>query len=65
MDINKIISIIREQAISAPTNNVGDGKIGGLPPDEPPVRNKKKKKKNIYLGKGSRKWWLQNLKDNG
>ena len=48
MDINKIISIIREQAISAPTNNVGDGKIGGLPPDEPPVRNKKKKKEEVY-----------------
>ncbi len=62
MDINKVISIVRilkEQ----PTNSVGDGSATSLPPSvEPGV---KKKKKNIFLGKGSRKFWLQNLKDNG
>ena len=43
MDINKIISIIREQAIAAPTNNVGDGKIAGTVEagDDPPVKKKK------------------------
>ena len=41
----------------APTNNVGDGKIAGLPPDDPPVR---KKKRYIYGGKGSRKMWMNN-----
>ena len=42
-------------AVSGPTNNVGDGNIAGLPPDDPPVR---KKKKYIYAGRGSRKNWM-------
>ena len=48
----------------APINNVGGGQIAGTKEagDDPPVR---KKKKNIYLGKGSRKYWLQSLKGNG
>ena len=70
MDINKVISTIRrlkEEAIAAPTNSVGDGSKVGLPPThEPPgVPSSKKKNKNDwnYLkgGKGSRKFWLQNL----
>ncbi len=46
----------------APINNVGGGNIAGTPEsgDHPPVR--KKKKKNIYLGMGSRVQWLRNLK---
>ena len=46
----------------APINNVGGGNIAGTPEsgDHPPVR--KKKKKNIYLGIGSRVKWLRNLK---
>ena len=66
MDINKIISIIREQAIAAPTNNVGDGQIGGTVEagDDPPV--KKKKRKPTPVGRyGSRRVWIDNLKDNG
>ena len=45
----------------APINNVGGGQIAGTKEagDEPPVRKKKKK---IYLGKGSRRYWLQSLK---
>ena len=48
----------------APVNNVGGGRIAGTPDagDDPPVRKKKKK---IYLGKGSRRYWLQSLKGNG
>jgi len=45
---------------STPTNNVGDGKIAGTPqadPNNPPVF--RKKKKNIYLGIGSRKRWMK------
>ena len=66
MDINKIISTIRrlkEEAVAVPTNNVGSGQIAGTKEagDDPPV-NKKKKKKNIYLGMGSRVQWLRNLK---
>ena len=45
-------------AISGPTNNVGDGKIAGTVEagDDPPVR---KKKKHIYLGRGSRRNWMK------
>ena len=65
MDIDKIINIVRnlrEEAMVAPTNNVGSGKIAGTKEagDDPPVR--KKKKKYIYGGRGSRRMWMQ---DNG
>ena len=45
----------------APINNVGGGQIAGTKEagDDPPVRKKKKK---IYLGKRSRRYWLQSLK---
>ena len=62
MDIDKIINIVRnlrEQAVmAAPTNSVGSGKIAGTVEagDEPPVR--KKKKKYIYGGHGSRRMWM-------
>ena len=38
-----------------PTNNASSGNIAGLPPDNPPV---KKKKRYIYGGRGSRKMWM-------
>ena len=66
MDIDKIITIVRnlrEQAVmAAPTNSVGSGKIAGTKQagDNPPVR--KKKKRYIYGGRGSRRMWMQ---DNG
>ena len=44
---------------AVPTNNASSGAIAGLPPDQPPV---KKKKKYIYGGHGSRKMWLANKK---
>ena len=52
MDIDKIINIVRnlrEEAMTAPTNSVGSGKIAGTKEagDDPPVR--KKKKKYIYF----------------
>ena len=70
MDINKFISKIRSFREEAPTMSVGDGSSTALPPaEEPGVRMGKRKKKKDwnYLkgGKGSRKFWLQNLKDNG
>ena len=48
----------QEQAMAAPTNNVGGGKIAGTVEagDDPPVR---KKKRYIYQ-KGVRKLWKQN-----
>ena len=65
MDIDKIINIVRnlrEEAMVAPKNNVGSGKIAGTKEagDDPPVR--KKKKRYIYGGRGSRRMWMQ---DNG
>ena len=62
MDIDKIINIVRnlrEEAMVAPTNNVGSGKIAGTKEagDNPPVR--KKKKRYIYGGRGSRRMWMQ------
>ena len=35
-------------AVAAPTNNASSGAIAGLPPDDPPV-NLKKKKKNLNM----------------
>ena len=65
MDINKIIKKIRdlrEEMVAAgvPTNNASSGNIAGLPPDSPPV---KQKKRYIYGGRGSRKMWLTNKKN--
>ena len=65
MDINKIIKKIRdlrEEMASAgvPTNNASSGNIAGLPPDSPPV---KQKKRYIYSGRGSSKMWLTNKKN--
>ena len=61
--LEKLISIvrsIREEVAAAPTNNASSGAIAGLPPDSPPVKNKKK---YIYGGHGSRKMWLANKKN--
>ena len=44
----------------APTNNASSGAIAGLPPDNPPV---KQKKRYIYGGRGSRKMWLASKKN--
>ena len=64
--IDKILQIIhnlREEGMSVagigPTNSTNKPNqpisVAGLPPDTPPVR----KKKNIYLGIGSRKKWMK------
>jgi len=59
MDINRIISIIRNLKEDAPTNSAGGGNIAGLPPDHPPVNIKKKKPPIIARGllPGARKRW--------
>ena len=51
-----------EMGVSAspPANNASSGNIAGLPPDSPPV---KQKKRYIYSGRGSRKMWLANKKN--
>ena len=60
--LRKFIDIIHNLN-EEPVNNVGGGQIAGPNEagDQPPV-NKKKRKKNIYLGIGSRTSWLRNLK---
>tara|TARA_Y100000004_G_scaffold80113_1_gene90042 strand:+ start:497 stop:676 length:180 start_codon:yes stop_codon:yes gene_type:complete len=58
MDINKIISIVRNlKEEGGPTMSVGTGAIAGTAEagDDPPV---KKKKRYIY-GQGYRKLWQQ------
>ncbi len=65
MDIDKIVDIIRnlneEGMVGLPANNASSGAIAGLPPDQPPVR--KKKRKETPVGRyGSRKMWLQDLR---
>ena len=57
---DKIMRNIRkEEAMAAPTNNVGGGQIAGTVEagDNPPV---KKKKTYAYGGTGSRKMWMNN-----
>ena len=61
MDIDKFINkYFREEAVAVPTNNASSGAIAGLPPDTPPMEQRKK---YIYGGRGSRKMWLTNKKN--
>jgi hypothetical protein len=61
--LQKIIDIIRNLkedssiSLGSPTNNASSGAIAGLPPDFPPVFTKKKR--NIYMGIGSRSRWIK------
>ena len=59
MDIDRIISIIRTIKEDAIANTVGGGQIAGTVEagDDPPVR--KKKKRYIFGGRGSRKMWMR------
>ena len=59
--IDTIRSLREEMAAGGiPANNASSGNIAGLPPDSPPV---KQKKRYIYSGRGSRKMWLANKKN--
>ena len=57
--IDYIIEMVRRIKEEGPTMAMGNGKIAGSVEagDDPPVR--KKKKKYIYGGHGSRKMWMQ------
>ena len=56
--LDKLLRNLRkEEVMAVPTNNASSGAIAGLPPDNPPVR---KKKRYIYGGRGSRKMWMNN-----
>lgn len=59
--IDRIIELIRILKEDAPTVSVASGNIAGVEPGEtPPVR--KRKKRHIYGGRGSRRAWMQNEK---
>ena len=54
-----ILNIIREEV---PTNAISHGNIAGdheHTGDDPPIRNKRKKKKYLYGGPRSRKAWMK------
>ena len=62
MNLDKIINIIRnlDEEVAVPTNNASSGAIAGLPPDQPPVDLRKKKRPTIIargLMPGARKRW--------
>jgi len=56
---------IKEEVAAAPTNNVGGGAIAGTAPagDDPPVRLKKKRKPTPIGRYGTRRTWIQNLRN--
>ena len=59
--IDTIRSLREEMSVGGiPANNASSGNIAGLPPDSPPV---KQKKRYIYSGRGSRRMWLTNKKN--
>jgi len=65
MKLDKIINMIRtlneEVMVSGgPANNASGGAIAGLPPDEPPVRKRKRERK--YMKGPGRKVWAEFLK---
>jgi len=67
--LNKLIQIIhslKEEGEGAIANVVGDGEksLGyNIQTGTPPVFPKTKKKIYVKGGRGSRKWWLQYLKN--
>jgi len=54
--LEKIRRNVRKEEVAI-ANNASSGAIAGLPPDQPPMR---KKKRYIYGGTGSRKMWMNN-----
>ena len=64
MKLDKIIGIIKtlneEGMAVGPANISSGGNIAGLPPDQPPVRKKKKDRK--YMKGPGRKVWADYLK---
>jgi hypothetical protein len=62
--IDRVIDIVRTHLNEESAINIASGgNIAGLPPDEPPVFLKKKRKKSMSGGRGSRIIWLDYLKN--
>ena len=62
MDLDKFINRIRQMNEEM---SVGGGNLAGLPPDQPPVNLKKRKKERKYMKGPGRKVWMDFLKGNG
>jgi len=64
-NIMDIARSIKEEVAAGPTNNVGGGAIAGTAPagDDPPVRLKKKRQPTPIGRYGTRRTWMQNLKN--
>jgi len=63
--IDRVIEIVRANLYEeVPTMALAHGNIAGTPEagDDPPVRLRKRKKKYMSGGRGSRKVWLDYLK---
>lgn len=56
--IDKIIKLIRSLKEEAPTVSIASGGQAGIEPGETPPVKKGKKKRYIYGGSGSRKFWI-------
>jgi hypothetical protein len=56
--IMNLVRSLREE-VAAPANNASSGNIAGLPPDQPPVRKRKKERK--YMKGPGRKVWMDYL----
>ena len=55
--LKNLLKNLRKEEVAI-ANNASSGNIAGLPPDNPPV--KRKKKTYAYGGTGSRKMWMNN-----
>lgn len=64
-NIMDIARSIKEEVAAAPTNSVGGGAIAGTAPagDDPPVRKKKKREPTPVGRYGTRRTWMQNLRN--
>lgn len=56
--IDKIIKLIRSLKEEAPTVSIASGGQAGIEPGETPPVKRGKKKRYIYGGSGSRKFWI-------
>ena len=64
-NIMDIARSIKEEVAAAPTNSVGGGAIAGTAEagDDPPVRKKKKREPTPVGRYGTRRTWMQNLRN--
>ena len=64
-NIMDIARSIKEEVAAGPTNSIGGGKIAGTAEagDDPPVRKRKKREPTPVGRYGTRRTWMQNLRN--